>query len=95
MGNMFYIVIAIAVIQAIVGGLAKAKEKRKKSELNASLRGVQAKKAAGSPGPQKISLQKPKSGVDTERIADAMSVILGGTPPAKPTPKKSLSSKSL
>ena len=53
MGNMFYIVIAIAVIQAIVGGLAKAKEKRKKSELNASLRGVQAKKAAGSPGPQK------------------------------------------
>ena len=97
MGNMFYIVIAIAVIQAIVGGLAKAKEKRKKSELDAGLRGLQgnqAKKAAGSPGPSKISLQKPPSGIDSERIVDAMSVILGGTPTAKSSPKKPVSSKS-
>jgi hypothetical protein len=45
MGNFSWIIIAIVVIQAIAGGVAKIAEKRN----------AQMKKANGSPGPVRLS----------------------------------------
>ena len=80
MGNMIYIVMAIAVIQGIVGMLAKAKEKRQKAEREAGLR-AETKSSMARPGVPPTVAQaplKPKAGIDSEQVAEAMSMLLGG-----------------
>ena len=80
MGNMIYIVMAIAVIQGIVGMLAKAKEKRQKAEREANLR-AETKSSIARPGaPPTVAKAplKPKAGIDSQQVAEAMSMLLGG-----------------
>ncbi|MCP4834380.1 MAG: hypothetical protein GY895_06395 [Phycisphaera sp.] len=96
MGNTFFFIIAIAVIQAIVGGIAKAKEKRKKAEARlqreTARASASATSSASSPPPPTSPVSRQKK--TAEDVAEAMISMLGGGSATSGEKKASRSSRS-